>query len=124
MVEERGETFPKDIRLTKRREYLDVMRHGRKFVTHRLVFFCEDSENGPARLGVTVSRRVGNAVVRNRVKRQIREMFRRRRWELLPGVRIVVVARRSAAAGNNVSLEQDFGRLERWLERRKGRAGL
>ena len=54
------------------------------------------------RLGVTVSRRVGNAVVRNRIKRAVREWFRHRRGELAAGVDLVVIARQSsrgAAAG-------------------------
>ena len=48
------------------------------------------------RLGVTVSRRVGGAVVRNRLKRRIREWFRRNRTNLVPGTDVVVIARRPA----------------------------
>lgn len=54
-------------------------------------------EGGPTRLGLTVSRRVGNAVVRNRVKRRLREWFREARWELSGTWDIVVIARREAA---------------------------
>lgn len=49
------------------------------------------------RLGVTVSRKVGNAVVRNRVKRWIREWFRQERVRMAPGTEVVVIARRQAA---------------------------
>ncbi len=49
-------------------------------------------------LGITVSQRVGKAVVRNRVKRMIREWFRHRRSELPRGCEMVVIARRPAAA--------------------------
>lgn len=51
-----------------------------------------------ARLGVTVSRRVGNAVVRNAVKRKIREWFRRVGREALIGSDLVVIARPGAGA--------------------------
>ncbi len=54
-----------------------------------------DSEIGHARLGVTVSTRVGNAVVRNRVKRWVREAWRARSAEL-PSMDVVVIARSSA----------------------------
>ena len=55
-------------------------------------------ESGRARLGVTVSRKVGNAVVRNRVKRRIREWFRRDGSALAQGRDVVVIARASAAS--------------------------
>ncbi len=56
------------------------------------------SLSGGRRLGITVSRKVGNAVVRNRVKRSIREWFRQSRQDLECDVDIVVVARPRAAA--------------------------
>lgn len=49
------------------------------------------------RLGLTVSRRVGGAVARNRVKRRVREWFRQERGRLAPGTDWVVIARRGAA---------------------------
>jgi ribonuclease P protein component len=66
--------------------------------------------NGRARLGVTVSRRVGNAVVRNRVKRLVREVFRLNAAWFAPGRDYVVVARPSAAA-------LDFGGMKNEIER-------
>ena len=63
-----------------------------------------------SRLGVTVSRKVGNAVVRNRVKRRIREWFRRDRSAIGPGLDLVVIARPSAA---RMSGAQAFASLSR-----------
>ncbi len=58
-----------------------------------------DIEPERSRLGVTVSRRIGNAVVRNRVKRRVREFFRKvMRAELPPRTSIVVIARGGAGA--------------------------
>ncbi len=64
-------------------------------------------EDAHARLGVTVGRKVGNAVVRNRVKRRIREWFRREGQELLSGRDLVVIARGQSAnlTGNGVFAE-------------------
>ena len=64
-------------------------------------------EGHPSRLGVTVSRKVGNAVVRNRVKRRIREWFRRDGPRLVAGRDVVVIARSAAAplSGTDVSAE-------------------
>ena len=54
------------------------------------------SPTGTARLGVTVTRKIGGAVVRNRIKRAVRETFRRCRWALPDGLAIVVIARAGA----------------------------
>lgn len=62
-----------------------------------MIVVASATSSQPPRLGVTVSRRVGNAVVRNRVKRRIREWFRRARADLQPGAQVVVIARREAA---------------------------
>ena len=58
-----------------------------------------DNDPTRARLGVTVSRRIGNAVARNRVKRRVRECFRKAiRAELPPDTSIVVIARAGASS--------------------------
>jgi ribonuclease P protein component len=62
-----------------------------------LVVIVARREEGPTRLGVTVSRKVGPAVVRNRLKRLVREAFRLHRHELPAGLDLVVVARHGAA---------------------------
>ncbi len=77
-------------------------------------------EGRPAtRVGVTVSSRVGNAVVRNRAKRWIREYVRRHRVQLPEGD-LVIVAKPSAATCPHTVLDRD---LERLLQRARGRAG-
>ncbi len=58
-----------------------------------------DDPPARSRLGVTVSRRIGNAVVRNRVKRRVREIFRKELRAQLPlGTSMVVIARGGTAA--------------------------
>ena len=65
------------------------------------------------RLGIAVGRRVGNAVVRNRVKRCIREWFRHQRASLRRGVDLVVVGRTSAAALSSAETQRDLDSLAR-----------
>ena len=70
-----------------------------------------------ARLGITVTRRVGKAVTRNRVKRQVRECFRRRRRLLDEGLDVVVIARGGAAELLTPEVEAELGGLFGGLSR-------
>ena len=81
-----------------------MLRRGRRRASRDLVVVQadpwvkpNDSEGLPSsRIGITVSRKVGNAVVRNRFKRRIREWFRAHRGELGTAADIVVIARKPA----------------------------
>jgi len=64
-----------------------------------------------AKLGLAVSRRVGNAVARNRVKRRVREWFRRSRARLPAGTDWVVIARQGAAELDAAAIASELGRL-------------
>lgn len=88
-----GEGFPKRLRLRRRGAFLAVQRGGRRVSTPHFVVYGRGNRGRPARIGITVSRKVGNAVVRNRVKRLVREAFRRHQHALAPGVDYVMVAR-------------------------------
>ena len=86
-------------RLHRSAEFLRLQRIGVRFQSPYFVLYAGrlDYEPERARLGVTVSRRIGNAVVRNRVKRRVREIFRKAmRAELPPRTSIVVIARGGA----------------------------
>jgi ribonuclease P protein component len=90
--------FTKAARLLRRREFLAVQERGARLYAGRYVVLALPSDSGRARLGITVSSKVANAVVRNRVKRWVREAFRAAAPGL-PPVDLVVIARSSALAG-------------------------
>ncbi|MBV8054763.1 MAG: ribonuclease P protein component [Deltaproteobacteria bacterium] len=87
-------------RLHWRAEFLRVQRTGTRFQTdHFVVYAARFPESQAIRLGATVSRRLGNAVIRNRIKRRIRECFRLSlRWRLPAGTAIVIIGRAGAGA--------------------------
>jgi ribonuclease P protein component len=92
-------SFPKSRRLAKQAHF-DQVFAGKRFVAdHCLVISYREhpeTENQPTRLGLSVGRKVGNAVVRNRWKRRIREAFRQLQPELSEGLDLVVRPRLGA----------------------------
>lgn len=71
-----SQTFSKKERLLKRPDFLRLSAAGNKFHTAHFIFVWSRGASVITRLGVTVSRKVGNAVVRNRIKRALREYYR------------------------------------------------
>jgi ribonuclease P protein component len=91
-----GADFPKQARLRKRPEFLNLSRWGKKIHVPHFVIITRPNDRGEARLGITVSAKVGNAVGRNRVKRLLRECFRRHRHQIVPSHDVLIIARKGA----------------------------
>jgi ribonuclease P protein component len=105
-------SFPKCERIRKRTEYLQVQGRGRKLHSeHFLVFVLPRETPGQTRFGVTVSKKVGMAVERNRVKRLVREVCRRHKAWFPTGIEVVVVAKRAAAPLTFEMVEREMERL-------------
>lgn len=127
MVTAGGEGFPRARRVRKRLDYLRIQNQGRRYSTPHLLVFAtasssalESSEasRAPTRFGVTVSRKVGDAVTRNRVKRWIRESCRRWAASLPQSLDIVVVARPQAARAGFEPISTELASLTKRLHAR------
>ena len=103
--------FPRAERLTKKSDYRLVFEHGEKLVGRRFICYMVRREEQGCKLGVAVSRRVGKAVVRNRIKRYVREFYRTHRPAFVTGVQVVVVARPSCAALDYRACADAMGQL-------------
>lgn len=107
-----SETFSRDDRLRKRREFEECYASGvRVSGRHIQVFLLADPPGIPSRprLGISVPRRVGTAVQRNRVRRRLREIFRRTRSLFANAApRLVVNARPSSAGAAFSELLEDY----------------
>jgi ribonuclease P protein component len=88
-----AETFGKEDRLLVRRDFLRVQHGGRKVSSPHLVALFSPGRTPRRRIGLVVSTKVGNAVERNRVKRWLREVFRKERQRLPERLDLVVIAR-------------------------------
>lgn len=108
-----------DARVTvkKNGDFRRIYRRGRSAVSGGVVVYCMKNKKGLSRLGVTVSTKLGHAVVRNRVRRRFREMYRLHRSDMLPGYDVIVVARVRAA-------QLPYGKLEKQYLRCLAELGL
>jgi ribonuclease P protein component len=108
-----------------RADFLRGTRRGRRVETEHFLLFVFDREDaGETRLGITVTRKVGNAVRRNRIKRLVREWFRGRTAEVGP-CDLIAIAKRDFPAGLKLaSVREDLDRgLRIWAERSGGSSG-
>ena len=90
-------SFPRAHRLVRRADFLICYDSGRRFFSRNFVVFAVYVRERPGqwRLGLAVTRKSGNAVWRNRIKRVVREFFRLHRRDMPQGLDLVVVPKRS-----------------------------
>lgn len=89
--------FPRAARFTRKSDYETVFNNGERVAGRAFVCYWIRREAQGCKLGMTVSRKVGNAVVRNRIKRQIREFFRTHHASFCHPVNLAVIARSDSA---------------------------
>lgn len=91
--------------IKKNSEFQRIYKSGTSYANRLLVMYVKPSEHSDTRIGISVSRKVGNSVVRHRITRLIREIFRLHKLETDSGLDIIVVARPAAK-------ESDFRKME------------
>lgn len=101
--------FNKRDRILKSHEFVVVMRRGSLRQTQNFKIRILPNKIGWARLGLVVGKRVGNACVRNSVKRRLREFFRLNRHVFPPGSDVVIIAKAGAGAKESEEMNQELG---------------
>jgi len=108
------QSLGREKRLGRPAEFAEVQRNG---ISNRGSLLIVGSKVAPQeegfRVGFVTSKRVGGAVVRNRIRRRLREIVRRHQDQVLPGVWIVTIARAAAARASYGALEDEWLRLAR-----------
>lgn len=100
----------KTVTIKKNHEFRRMYSKGRSAVTPYLVVYCRRNRLDHNRLGVTVSTKLGCAVVRNRARRRLRELFRLTQPRMKQGYDLVLVARSRAVDAPYQKLSAAFDR--------------
>lgn len=85
--------LPKQAVLRKNKQFQNVYRCGRSYLNRYLVLYVLSNKETEMKVGFAAGKRLGNAVVRNRTKRLLREAFRLNRHKLKSGIQILLVGR-------------------------------
>jgi ribonuclease P protein component len=109
--------FTKEDRILKRPEFIELGSNGEKIHDRHFIIVYRPKREGRTRLGITVTKKVGPAVTRNRIKRTLREFFRLNRHQLKGHWDINIIAKHGAAAidtgQTHASLTRIFHRISK-----------
>jgi ribonuclease P protein component len=114
-MSERTSGFERRARIRRRAEFQQIYEQGARIRGRYSTLFVRPNTLEMGRLGIAATRKLGGAVVRNRAKRLIREVFRRNK--VAPGFDVVVIPKRELLDASLTVLEADYRNL---LERRLG----
>lgn len=107
----KDERFRKNNRLRKRSEFLKAQRKGMRRAGKYLVVYAYPNGTDFTRIGLTVARKVGNAVIRNIWKRRLREIFRTHKQDLPTGYDFVVIVKAGIEPVSAQALNEELLRL-------------
>ena len=94
--------------LTKNKEFSRIYARGKSYVHPNLVLYVAKNRLGYTRIGLTATKKVGHAVQRNRLRRQLREIYRLHETSFARGYDLVVVARSRAIGADYAALEHAY----------------
>jgi len=109
-------SFPKSVRLLARKEFLLLQSRGKRRHCPHFVLLFLPAKSGRSRLGITVTRRFGNAVQRNKMKRLLREFFRTSKEQIAPGQDILIIPRAGAERLTLGQITEELGKALSFAE--------
>jgi ribonuclease P protein component len=107
-----GARFPREARVRKRVDFKRIQGRGTRVHTAHFLLVLEAAPSDVARLGITVTKRIGSAVRRNRVKRLVREVFRRHHDVFPARCDLVVIAKDGAPELGYADVEGELTRAK------------
>lgn len=113
-------SFSKDNVLRKNRQFQTVYKTGKSYANKYLVLYVMEKQDGLRRVGFAVGKRLGGAVVRNRIKRLLREAFRLNQHSLKQGVDLIIIGRQPIVGKDfaivNRAVSELFGKAKIFAE--------
>lgn len=103
--------FPREVRLVRRGSFDAVYRAGKRFSSSHFTVFVRSNELTFSRFGFSIKKALGGAVVRNRIRRRLREMVRCHRQEIPAGWDIVIHPKSKVATAEYAGLAEELVRL-------------
>ncbi len=107
----------KNHKIRKNTEFRAIYRRGKSFSNHLLVLYVHKNRKNLNRIGISVSKKVGKSVTRNRVKRLIKESYRLNNGGLITGYDLVFIAR-------SASSEKNYNEISEAVKHLLKKAGL
>jgi ribonuclease P protein component len=92
-----NQSYTKASRILKRIDFVRLSRHNRKVNNKHFVALYHKGNNRQTRLGITVTKKVGKAVARNKLRRYVREFFRRNRHLIQNGIDLNIIVKTQAS---------------------------
>lgn len=118
MAKRISESFPHSHRIVRSVDYRMIYKVGKRVHSDRFVLFARENAIGHARLGITVSRKIGCAIIRNRTKRLLKEIFRRSSAEIPDNLDLVVNAKSGCVGAGFLELREEFIAAARRITRK------
>ena len=104
-------SFKREERIVKKKDFISLKVQGRRYYTKNFSVIIRENGREISRLGITVSKKIGNSVKRNRMKRLIREFFRLNKQKIPKGYDVII----TALKGNNdfdvFKVQEELGKL-------------
>lgn len=99
----------KAYRVKNSKEFQRLLQSGKSFANRELVIYYMEKPDQPHfRIGISVGKRLGNAVTRNRIKRCIREAFLQLEEQIIPEIDIIVIARKPTIHYNSNQIKKSL----------------
>ena len=113
----KGSTFTKADRLLTSDEYRRLSQQGRRYYDTYFILVYNSAHHSRSRIGITVSKKVGKAVTRNKIKRIVREYFRQKKEQMPVTLDINIIARKPTGGIEAIAIRGHLDRCFRAITR-------